>query len=726
MTRKQNFGSVAAIGGLTAAVALLACLPAAKADELSDLKANQQLLQQRIEQLAQGGPPSRLGAPGMAGRSVYGTAPVPGAALVGGSFPRSFLIPGTDTSIRVGGFADLTMDYYLQNGPANGAQSTTVSENGNLLSMPLDVHGQAVPVVGAGKFPGKGNFAPSVQTGHSRGNGVFLMSARESRLNAETRTPTAYGEARTFIEFDFAGLAVTNNTHVSNSLLPRLRYAYGTLGGFLAGQANSNFSDPDANPETLDFGGPVGEAGVVRIPQIRYTYAGPWGSAWSASLETPETDVLTPAGQVQSDTIGAITPNSPTVGGFCVANGQTVSAGACPLGSNITKSSAPDITFASYWSQPWGHVDFKGVVRPTLQVNDGKYVDRKFVGYGFGIGSSVNPGWLGWAKDNFQWQFTVGNGLGRYMNESTDASLVTNYTNTPQSAAEANTVLVKPATRRRRHRRVPALVAAEPALERGLRLHPARLLLAAAGAGGIDRCQQGADDRARQPDLEPGRVHRHRHRIFLGPPPGRGQPLGHPAGADQQVPHQVLTTTTTFDLSGPPGSPAGLFFSSSARAGPHPGPPPWPRGREGPASAGGWGPARARVHGDGPQSEAGRHLAHHRSQPGQRRLVAVVAVPQRHHLERRRRVGRLEQLEPIGAGKGGREAARHRRGDIRLADHGQRREEMRGGQADDAAQPARRQRALQQRRPRCARPAVRGRGRRHSRRPHARPRRSRK
>jgi hypothetical protein len=28
-------------------------------------------------------------------------------------------------------------------------------------------------------------------------------------------------------------------------LLPRLRYAYGTLGGFLAGQANSNFADPD-------------------------------------------------------------------------------------------------------------------------------------------------------------------------------------------------------------------------------------------------------------------------------------------------------------------------------------------------------------------------------------------------------------------------------------------------------------------------------------------------
>ncbi len=132
-----------------------------------------------------------------------------------------------------------------------------------------------------------------VQLNHSRGNGIFSQSPRESRLNVETRTPTAYGEARTFIEFDFAGTnnfsggGNTGTTNVADNLVPRLRYAYGTLGGFLAGQANSNFSDPDANPETIDFGGDVGQAGVVRIPQVRYTYAGPYGSAWSASLETP-------------------------------------------------------------------------------------------------------------------------------------------------------------------------------------------------------------------------------------------------------------------------------------------------------------------------------------------------------------------------------------------------------------------------------------------------------
>src|SRR5207245_3592164 len=142
----------------------------------------------------------------------------------------------------------------------------------------------------------------------------FSQSPRESRLNVETRTPTAWGEARTFIDFDWAGcssFSCNNVAHVSDSLLPRLRYAYGTLGGFLAGQANSNFADPDANPETLDFGGPVGQAGVVRIPQVRYTYAGPWGSAWSVSLETPDTDLATPVGLVEQDSNTGGAPGGP-------------------------------------------------------------------------------------------------------------------------------------------------------------------------------------------------------------------------------------------------------------------------------------------------------------------------------------------------------------------------------------------------------------------------------
>jgi hypothetical protein len=178
---------------------------------------------------------------------------------------------------------------------------------------------------------------------------------------------------------------------------------------------------------------------------VRYTYSGPWSSAWSISAETPETDIVTPAGNVKTDTnLGQNPVTSGTTTG-CVANGQLISAVAgCTLGFNPTKSSAPDVTFASYWSQPWGHVDFRGVVRPTLTVNDGHFIDRSFVGGGGGVSGDVKPGWFGWEKDDFQWQFTAGNGLGRYLNSSNGAALATNFLASPATVAAAGSILVKP------------------------------------------------------------------------------------------------------------------------------------------------------------------------------------------------------------------------------------------------------------------------------------------
>ena len=119
MTRKRNIGNVAAIGGATAMVALLTGLPGARADELADLRANQQLLQQRIDQLAQAQaqyhpPPPLSGGAGGGQALTLGNQPAPTAPSLGGSFPRSFLIPGTDTSIRVGGFVDITALDFLQ------------------------------------------------------------------------------------------------------------------------------------------------------------------------------------------------------------------------------------------------------------------------------------------------------------------------------------------------------------------------------------------------------------------------------------------------------------------------------------------------------------------------------------------------------------------------------------------------------------------------------------
>src|SRR5690348_12569157 len=347
MIKKRALGTIVTIGGL-AAFALLTGVPNAKADEVSDLRANNELLQQRLDQIARTSNvgPTRL-------FSTDEKAAV--AAATAGSFPRSFLIPGTDTSLRVGGRITWIADYYLQGGAANGSPwNTTLGANGQTHSISI--------------------------TGNPKGSNDFGESLRQSKLSVETRTPTPYGEARTYMEFDWAGSTNyapggADPAAISNNLHPRLRYAYGTLGGWLAGQANSNFSDPDANPETLDFGGNVGEPGRVRVAQLRYTIplTWAWGGALSFSAENPEVEVFTRNGICGSDA---------GVSSACVSpgTGTTATGGTIRALNNVNpaKPIAPALTAALYIPQPWGHVDLSGVLRPDIGLSDGTYYSNNF------------------------------------------------------------------------------------------------------------------------------------------------------------------------------------------------------------------------------------------------------------------------------------------------------------------------------------------------------------
>jgi len=425
MARTRTIGRQAALGGLTAAIASLTGLPAAGADELADLRANQELLQRRSDQLAQAQPPAPGGTPGGGIAGAMGSQAIPGQSIVGGSFPRSFLIPGTETSIRLGGYVDLTGLYFL-NGASSGNPGRPTSnalQNGNLPGVPLNG-----PIM-VPRLP------PQAQsTATSRGNGVFEFSPAQSRINIETRTPTAWGEARTFFEFDFSGCnnfsCQTLQQAGSDSLLPRLRFAYGTLGGFLAGQAISNFSDADADTESMEFGGSMGSTGGYRVPQVRYTIAGPYSSAWSVSAEQPTSSVLTPAGILSSDSnVGALPggPGTATIPATC--NGVPCTGAGGAINGNIGRSIAPVLTAASYWAQPWGHVDFAAMLNP-LNYNDGRYIDRTYLGYGAHIAGDVKPGWFGWNKDDFLFSFVVGEGIGNYVSggEATMIPMATNFT----------------------------------------------------------------------------------------------------------------------------------------------------------------------------------------------------------------------------------------------------------------------------------------------------------
>ncbi|HJU19891.1 MAG TPA: porin [Stellaceae bacterium] len=411
MTRERKIGILAALGGIAAGIALLTGLPQAQADELADLRVNQQLLQQRLDQLAQA------------------AAVPPAASLLRGSFPRSILIPGTDTSLSIGGFIDETLDYWLTGGPANGNQTTTVGSTGQLPSVPLDIHGQTVP-----GYPTPGNVVP-VNVQHSRGH-VFSQSPRESRLRIETRTPSAWGPVGTVMEFDFAGTNANsgnNLLHVSDNLIPRLRLAYATIGGLLVGQAYGNTVDLAANPEVLDFGGPVGEWGANRIPQVRYTFSTPFGTSIAVSAETPDTDIVTPSGLFEQDS------------NINCANYSCSGTTALPLGVNPAKNTAPDLTAVFELTRPWGHFRLQGVMR-NLDFQDGHFISREYIGFGGGFAGNLKPGWFGWSKDNFQFQAEAGKGLGHYINDSANAALATNYTASPATLAAARNILVKPIT----------------------------------------------------------------------------------------------------------------------------------------------------------------------------------------------------------------------------------------------------------------------------------------
>ncbi len=136
MMKGRKITTIAALGTSTAALAMLTGLAGARADELSDLRLNQQLLSQRIDQLA---------AVGLA-PDVFSvnTNPAASAPATAGSFPRSILIPGTDTSIKIYGQITEIIDYWMSGGNPNASpQTTTVGDNGQVQSAPLNSAGVA-------------------------------------------------------------------------------------------------------------------------------------------------------------------------------------------------------------------------------------------------------------------------------------------------------------------------------------------------------------------------------------------------------------------------------------------------------------------------------------------------------------------------------------------------------------------------------------------------------
>ena len=157
-------------------------------------------------------------------------------AVTVGDVKGTFKIPGTDTSVGLGGYVktDVLFNSVSAGRDKFGDQFTFYSQ------IPL-----------SGKAAGE----------HSQ----IMFNAKESRLWFRSFTPSKWGEINTLLEIDFYGDAATY------TYTPRIRHAYGSIGNFLAGQTWTTFLNVNVLPNLLDPGGSAGAVYGIRQPLVRWT-----------------------------------------------------------------------------------------------------------------------------------------------------------------------------------------------------------------------------------------------------------------------------------------------------------------------------------------------------------------------------------------------------------------------------------------------------------------------
>lgn len=278
-------------------------------------------------------------------------------AVVLGDIGNSFRLPGSETSLRIYGFAEL-----------NAVKEFKGDNSGNDYSTAI----QYAPI-----------------NGSTTRTDVSYLTARTTRFGLEASTPTAYGPLGIKIEGDFNNEPRTGNSAVNgsagniytqgwtNSYNFRLRQGYGQFGGLLIGQTWSTFMDLDNSPETVDFNGPIGSTSI-RQPQIRYAYNTKDSGTFTVALENSVSYMLDNTG-------------SPVLQGF---------------------SKMPDLVARWDKSFDWGAMSLRGISQ-EFRVNDGAGMDLSKRGYGLGTTAFVK---MRDAKDFLSLALTYGEGIGRYFN----------------------------------------------------------------------------------------------------------------------------------------------------------------------------------------------------------------------------------------------------------------------------------------------------------------------
>jgi hypothetical protein len=300
--------------------------------ELDELKAMVLQLQKRIEQLEN----QQKALPTKPPPATEAAKPQPTAEaakpVMAGSVPGSFLIPGTDTSLKIYGNArvDATYDFATRsNDIRNNDWSSAV------FAQPLESN-----------------------SANNQRKGQFYATARASRLGIVTSTPSRWGDLEVKLEGDFNAPNDYMGELGSNGTQFRLRHAYGRWGNLLVGQTWSNFIDLRSYPETVDFN-PTGDVTLIRQTQLRYTLPIS-GSSLAISVENPESLSSVPPYQTLSND------------------------------KRIDYDRVPDLVVNWSWHGEKAHVSARAV---TMEYRNDLHSKR---GYAFGLSgsSSLGPGTL--------------------------------------------------------------------------------------------------------------------------------------------------------------------------------------------------------------------------------------------------------------------------------------------------------------------------------------------
>ena len=171
--------------------------------------------------------------------------------VVLGDFPGSYKVPGSDISVKLGGY--VKVDFI---------KDLDFTRSGDIFVQ------TNIPVEGD---PDKEK------------NGESRFTVRQTRLNLDARMTTEFGNLRSFFEGDFFG----SNSHF------RIRHAFGELGHLLAGQTWTTFGDISAWPELIGFEGPD-VAVFARQGQVRWTQSVTDEFSVAVAIENPSGDFTDP------------------------------------------------------------------------------------------------------------------------------------------------------------------------------------------------------------------------------------------------------------------------------------------------------------------------------------------------------------------------------------------------------------------------------------------------